>query len=72
MKKIVSIEGMTCAHCVAHVTKALSAVAGVSKVKVDLKQARAELDAEGDLDAHLRTAVTEAGYDVTTIQTLRA
>jgi copper chaperone CopZ len=47
-------------------------VAGVSKVNVDLKKARAELEAEGDLDAHLRAAVTEAGYDVTTIQTLRA
>ncbi|MEI8095815.1 MAG: cation transporter [Spirochaetales bacterium] len=71
MKKIVSIEGMTCNNCVAHVTKALSGVAGVTKVKVDLKKARAELESEAE-DAALRAAVTDAGYDVTTIQTLRA
>ena len=71
MKKIVSIEGMTCNNCVAHVTKALSGVAGVTKVKVDLKKARAELESEAE-DAALRAAVTNAGYDVTTIQTLRA
>ena len=71
MKKIVSIEGMTCNNCVAHVTKALSGVAGVSHVKVDLKKARAELESSVE-DAALRAAVTDAGYDVTTIQTLRA
>jgi len=28
MKKVLSIEGMSCAHCVAHVKEALESVAG--------------------------------------------
>ena len=36
MEKTLVVEGMMCQHCVAHVTKALSGVAGVRDVAVDL------------------------------------
>jgi copper ion binding protein len=65
MKTTLSIEGMNCDHCVAHVTKALQEVSGVFSAKVNLKKKNALVD-HGDavsLDA-LKAAVTEAGYEV--------
>ena len=65
MKKTLKIEGMMCQHCVAHVTKALSEIEGVSTVEVNLKKKTAvvELSIVVD-DAVLIAAVTEAGYEV--------
>ncbi len=66
MKKTVTIQGMMCAHCVAHVEKALNALPGV-KATVDLAAGTAVV--EGDVtDEAIRTAVTEAGYEVTDIR----
>ena len=65
MKKTVTIEGMMCAHCVAHVEKALNALSGV-KATVDLASGTAVV--EGDVtDEAIREAVTEAGYTVKSI-----
>ena len=66
MKKILTVEGMMCGHCQAHVTKALQAVAGVDAVEVDLakKQATVTFSREVD-DAALKAAVSDAGYEVT-------
>ena len=62
MKKTVTIEGMMCAHCAAHVEKALNALPGV-KATVDLAAGTAAV--EGDAaDDSIRAAVTEAGYTV--------
>jgi copper ion binding protein len=65
MKTKLSIDGMSCEHCVKQVIKALEEVAGVKKAKVNLKAKSAEVD-HGDavtLDA-LKAAVSEAGYSV--------
>ena len=37
-KTHLKIEGMTCQHCVSHVTEALEGVAGVASAKVNLKK----------------------------------
>ncbi len=68
MKKTLKIEGMMCQHCVAHVTKALQSVDGVTKVEVNLKKKTAvvELSKFVENDA-LTVAVTEAGYEVKSI-----
>ncbi|MDR0663443.1 MAG: cation transporter [Spirochaetaceae bacterium] len=65
MKTTLSIEGMTCEHCVKHVTEALQGVPGVKKAKVNLKVGKADIDhADGvNVDA-LKAAVLEAGYKV--------
>jgi len=68
MKKIISIEGMSCAHCVAHVETALKGIAGIDKIKVDLKKNQAEIKAEQVDDQAIRDAITEAGYSVVAIQ----
>jgi len=71
MKKMISIEGMSCGHCVKHVEEALKEVTGVASVTVSLegKYATVELTSEVD-DYKLKEAVEEAGYDVTGIESL--
>ncbi len=65
MKKTLKIEGMMCQHCVAHVTKALQGVEGVSEVEVNLKKKSATVQLVKEVeDAALASAVTEAGYEV--------
>lgn len=67
----VSIDGLTCDHCVHHVSDALNACAGVKKVSVDLVPggtSTATVVASRRLDeAELASAVTEAGYTVVTV-----
>lgn len=65
MKKTLSIEGMLCAHCAAHVEKALNALPGVTAA-VDLAGSSAVVT--GDVsDEALKKAVADAGYTVTDI-----
>ena len=67
MKKTLTIEGMMCAHCVAHVEKALNALDGVDSVTVDLAGKTAVVT--GDVsDEALKKAVADAGYQVTDIR----
>lgn len=64
MKKILTIEGMSCAHCQARVEKALTAVEYVESAKVDLKKKTATVTLKAPVaDDVLMKAVTEAGYE---------
>ncbi|MDH5639355.1 MAG: heavy-metal-associated domain-containing protein [Nitrospinota bacterium] len=68
MKKTIDIEGMTCGHCVMHVTKALEGLDGVSGVKVDLEGKKASVTVNPQItDAVLQQAVSDAGYTATNI-----
>ena len=63
MKKVLKVDGMMCAHCQAHVQKALSEVPGVTEAVVDLEKKEAVVTlAEDVADQILMDAVTEAGY----------
>ena len=64
MRKTLSIEGMSCNHCVMHVKNALAEVQGVASVAVDLAKKSAVVEG-GELDdAAMKAAVAEAGYEV--------
>jgi copper ion binding protein len=64
MKTTLSIKGMSCDHCVHHVTKALKEVSGVSAAKVSLEQNSAEVEHTDSVTlAALKAAVEEAGYE---------
>ncbi len=64
MKKVLTVEGMMCAHCQAHVKKALEGVAGVTAVEVDLEKKLAAVEMANDIpDEALTAAVKEAGYE---------
>jgi Cu+-exporting ATPase len=59
-----AIEGMTCASCVARIERALSGVAGVADVAVNLASEEARVAVTPELDAALVIAAIEAaGYD---------
>ena len=67
MKKVITIEGMMCNHCTAHVEKALNAIDGVSAV-VSLEDKNATVTLSKDVsDDVLTQAVTDAGYTVVSI-----
>ncbi len=68
MERILTVEGMMCAHCVAHVESALNALPGVS-AHVELEKKTAAVTAGAEVtDDMLRKAVEGAGYKVTKIQ----
>ena len=66
MQKTLTIEGMMCAHCAAHVEKALNALPGVTAV-VDLAAKTAVVTGDAG-DEALEKAVADAGYQVTDIR----
>lgn len=69
MKKELSVEGMMCQNCVKHVTRALEGVSGVTGVAVSLENKNAVVDCSDSVtDDALRSAVTDAGYEVKEIQ----
>lgn len=69
MTKTLDIEGMMCAHCQAHVQKALEGVAGVTQVTVSLEENKATVTAGEQVeDQQLIDAVTESGYKVLACQ----
>ncbi len=64
MKKVLTVEGMSCVHCKDRVEKALSAVEHVQSAKVDLKKRTATITLDGPIaDDVLMQAVTKAGYE---------
>jgi copper chaperone CopZ len=68
MKKIIKIEGMSCGHCQARVEKALNGIEGVD-AKVDLKKKAAVVNLKSEVsDEILSHTVTEAGYEVVSIE----
>lgn len=68
MTKKIIIEGMMCEHCTGRVEKALRAVNGVTDVVMSLEEKSATVTADGTGDNELKDAVTEAGYEVISIQ----
>ncbi len=61
----IGIGGMTCASCVGRVERALKKVPGVTEAAVNLATESARIQFTGDptMDARLRRAVRDAGYE---------
>jgi copper chaperone len=58
-----SVPGISCDHCVNAITAEVSKVAGVSGVTVDVTAKTVTV--EGDaVEAAIRAAIDEAGYDI--------
>ena len=56
-----NVQDMTCGTCVKHVTAALSPLAGVTAVEVDLQPGRVQVSGTPD-SAALIAALDDAGY----------
>jgi copper ion binding protein len=56
------VTGMTCGHCVQAVTSEVSAIDGVTDVRVDLESGRVDVTGDDVTEEAVRAAVDEAGY----------
>lgn len=64
MEKTIKVEGMSCNHCVASVTKALESLDGVSNVRVDLGKKEAKVNVTSEVeDESLLSVIDEAGFE---------
>lgn len=68
-KTILSIDGMTCGHCVAGVKKALAALPGVRSVDVQLTPGTATVVHDGSPEQQLTQVVADEGYTVRSVTT---
>jgi len=68
----IGIGGMTCASCVTRVEKALKKVPGVKEASVNLatESARVSFEPSEQMEARLRRAVRDAGYEPRTADAL--
>jgi copper chaperone CopZ len=60
------ITGMSCDHCVSHVSKALKDVTGVINTRVDLTSGEAEVEYDPVLASleQMKKSVEDAGYSI--------
>ena len=59
----ISVGGMMCEHCAAHVQDALTKIEGVASAKVDLSNKKVAIKTKRDLsEEELRNAIEGAGY----------
>lgn len=67
--KLVTVEGMSCEHCKAHVEEALNGLSPVKNAVVDLDKKLATVEYDGSLeDDDIKKAVADAGYEATEIK----
>jgi copper chaperone len=57
------VEGMSCQHCVAAVTRSIHEIDAAAKVQVDLEHGKVVVASTETIDA-LKDAIDEAGYTV--------
>lgn len=69
LTKKLTIEGMSCNHCVKRVENALLDLEGLVSVKVNLSSKSAMIDVEDNFnDTLLFNAIDDAGYDLTQVE----
>jgi Cu+-exporting ATPase len=59
-----TVEGMSCGHCVGRVTKSVQGVDDRAVVTVDLPTKKVRIDSSAELD-RIAAAIDDAGYPVT-------
>jgi Cu+-exporting ATPase len=64
MKYELTVEGMSCGHCVGRVTKSVQDLDQQARVTVDLPTKKVSIDSSADLD-RIAAAIDGAGYPVT-------
>jgi copper chaperone len=61
----IKIKGMSCQHCVAAVTKALSGIEGISDVKVNLEKGSASFTENAPIAPEtIKKAIAAIGFEV--------
>ena len=61
----IKVKGMSCQHCVASVTKALSEIDGVNDVQVSLEKGEATFNEKSPVaEQTIKDAITKIGFEV--------
>ena len=61
----IKVKGMSCQHCVAAVTKALSEVEGLTDVQVNLEKGEAAFNENSPVpEQTIKDAITKIGFEV--------
>ena len=64
MKKVISIEGMSCKHCAMRVENSLKALDQKAKVKVNLRNNEAEISSKEDIsDDKIKQVIEDADIE---------
>ena len=62
---IIKVKGMSCQHCVASVTKALSEIEGITDVQVNLEKGEATFNQQSPVAMDIiKNAITKIGFEV--------
>ena len=59
-----TVEGMSCGHCVGRVTKTVQGIDAAAQVEIDLPTKKVRIASDADLD-RIAAAIDDAGYPVT-------
>jgi len=61
----IKVKGMSCQHCVASVTKALSEIEGIADVQVNLEKGEATFTESNPVpDQTIKDAISKIGFEV--------
>lgn len=71
MKQTLTIEGMSCGHCVSAVKEALGSLEGVRIEEVQIGHAVVETGSDSPSEQAFRTAIEEEGFQLMTVKTVR-
>ena len=65
-KSVLNVDGMSCEHCVKAITKAVSALPGISSVSVDLKAKTVTIEHDPALSPldKIKLEIEDQGYDI--------
>lgn len=63
MSIVLNVQGMSCGHCVSAITAAVTPLAGVTAVDIDLPGGRVTVAGTPDITA-VTAAIEDSGYDV--------
>ncbi|MEU0470262.1 heavy metal-associated domain-containing protein [Amycolatopsis sp. NPDC006131] len=62
---VYTVKGMTCSGCTSKVTTAVSGVAGINDVDVDIATGEVTVTSDAPIDdRQVRSAIAGAGYEV--------
>lgn len=65
MQTVLKVDGMSCSHCVAAVTNALTALNGVEKVEVRLEDKTVTVEHTEAVNLQtMETEIEDQGYDI--------
>ena len=64
-----TVDGMSCNHCVGRVTKSVQALDADARVAIDLPTAKVRIDSQAGLE-RIVAAIDAAGYPVTSQATV--